>query len=45
VPNPAPVGRRLRCRHKLHDIEHRIREAEVYVASGEFKLKRDFREL
>ena len=32
-------------RHKFRDIERRIREAEAYVTSSEFKLKRDFDDL
>lgn len=31
--------------HKFREVERRIRDAEAYVTSSEFKLNRDFKEL
>ncbi|OHC75654.1 MAG: hypothetical protein A3G18_00410 [Rhodospirillales bacterium RIFCSPLOWO2_12_FULL_58_28] len=40
-----PVHTASNLKHKFRDIERRIREAEAYVTSSEFKLNRDISNL
>jgi len=40
-----PKGTVSDIQQKFRDVERRIREAEAYVTSSEFRLNRDFKEL